>query len=266
MCKIIHLGDKTEAGTVSADTMGETTTHITSEKVGHMKAAIAVLALATATSATNAATITGLYNTGVGAQRSALPYQGRLSIGPSESHFSVTTPTGPSTAVMFSYPTYFANTATADWISVFTPGTSTLDFDVGAYTYQEQITSNVAATYTFTGDWGADNCGSISVDGASVSGTGTHIGSVGPSCSGHDWGHFERPTAFSFDATLNAGSNTLDFNVYNTELWTSLFVDNLAATCDSGCSGPTPVPEPGTLGLMGLALAGVRFARRARKN
>jgi PEP-CTERM motif-containing protein len=231
-----------------------------------MKAAIAVLALATATSAASAATITGLYNTGVDAQGNTLPYQGRLSIGPPESHFTVTTPTGPSTAVTFSYPTYFANTATADWISVFSPGTSTLDFGVGAYTYQEQITSSVAATYSFTGDWGADNCGSISVNGASVSGTGTLIGSVSPSCSRADWGHFERPTTFSFDATLNAGLNTLDFNVWNTNLWTSLFVDNLAATCDSGCSDPTAVPEPGTLALVALAMAGVGIGRRVRRN
>lgn len=210
---------------------------------------VATLLMAAVGSAATAQQIEGLYNTGVSADGTALLPQGAL-----DPAWSITSPGGLS-VMAFRFPVYFPNVAgnnPAGWVSGI-QGVA----PVGDYTYQEQFTAMAAGTYTFTGVWGVDNCGVISVDGTSVSGTGTSIGFPFDTCSSSDLGHFQTPTHFSFTATLTTGINDIDFRVYN-------------ADCGVGCINPSALfvqfgtPEPSVLSLMllGVGSLGLGFVRR----
>jgi hypothetical protein len=242
-----------------------------------MKTTPLALMLALATSLASAQTITStLYDTGVNG--SGTPY---ASVGQLDSPFTViAAPTGisgPQNAYSFANSYYYHSgtaigTATADWISAGTlaPGTSTPTFDqgVGLYTYQEAVTASGAGTFTFTGDWATDNCGTIAVNGRAVTGTGTTIGGGARSaCNAAAYSYFETPTKFSFTVALKGGINYLDFDVWNTGLETALLVDGLKATGGkTSGTGSTGVPEPATLALFGLGVAGIGFTRRRKSS
>jgi len=186
-----------------------------------MKATIFALALAGAVSVASASSLT-LYDTGVNS--ASLPL-GPLGL---DSHFTVPVwpifnIVTPNAAVAFhGSPLWTANTATADWISAaqtssgFLPG---IDHAYGLYTYQEAFTVATAGAYNFTGDWAADNCGAIAVDGGSAtmfSASGTTIGGGANATCSASLLNFENTTPFSFTVTLATGTNTLDFSVFNT--------------------------------------------------
>jgi uncharacterized protein (TIGR03437 family) len=139
-------------------------------------------------------------------------------------------------AVTYYASSYIAGTTTAHWITTATGPTASPTFAsaIGLYIYRETITTSAAGTFTFTGNWATDNCGTILVNnGASaISGTGTTIGGGAVTgCSTTNTAYFTALTPFSFTVMLNAGANTLQFNVWNSGVSpTALLVDKLQAT------------------------------------
>jgi hypothetical protein len=246
------------------------------EKTTLMKATILIFALAAATSAASAATITStLCDTGV---VTGCASETPLAAATSDGNFMVTadpgvgTPPFPAdtiTSLSFGYLSSGGNpigTATADWI---TTGTGTPPTDataLGLYNYQETITTSGAGTFTFTGAWATDNCGTILVNNGSsaITGTGTTIGGGAVTgCSTTISSYFSAVTSFSFTVALNSGTNFLDFNVWNSAVSpTALLVENLAAT--GGSTSATPEPSSVLLVLTGLTLLGGAIVRRRR--
>jgi len=146
-----------------------------------------------------------------------------------------TTNTGTYAATYYA-GSYIAGTTTAHWITTATGPTASPTFAsaIGLYIYRETITTSGAGTFTFTGNWATDNCGTILVNnGASaISGSGTTIGGGAVTgCSTTNTAYFTALTPFSFTVMLNAGANTLQFNVWNSGVSpTALLVDKLQAT------------------------------------
>jgi len=216
----------------------------------------AVLLLAAVGSTAIAQQVPDLANTGVSSDGTAL-----LPQGTADPAWVITSPGGLSVTA-FRFPDYFPNVTMgnpAGWISGIQGSAP-----VGSYTYQEQFTVAAADVYTFTGEWGVDNCGVISVDGAPVVGTGTSIGFASGACSGSDLSNFQMPTKFSFTASLAKGTNYIDFKVDN-------------VFCGDACINPSALfvqfgkamsaPEPGPLSLMGLGIGtlGLGLIRRKRR-
>jgi uncharacterized protein (TIGR03437 family) len=205
---------------------------------------LTILVLALATSAAGASTITSdLCNTGVVAGCSGEVALTALN-GAVDSNFTTNTGTY---AITFYTSAYIAGTTTAHWITTATgPTTSpTLASAIGLYTYRETITTSGPGTFTFTGDWATDNCGTILVNNGSsaIAGTGTTIGGGAVTgCSTTNTAYFTSRTAFSFTVTLNSGANSLEFNVWNSGTSpTALFVDNLrVAPSGFVCTNTTP--------------------------
>ena len=207
-----------------------------------MKLTMLVLAFATLAAGTSAVT-SNLCDTGVVAGCSSQVPLTALN-GAVDSNFTTNAGTY---AVTYYTSFYIAGTSTAHWITTATGPTAspTLASATGLYIYRETITTSGAGTFTFTGNWATDNCGTILVNnGASpIAGTGTTIGGGAVTgCSTTNTAYFTAVTAFSFTVTLNAGANTLQFNVWNSAPSpTALLVDKLRVTPDGfGCTNTVP--------------------------
>lgn len=74
-------------------------------------------------------------------------------------------------------------------------------------------------------------------------------------------------TSYSFDITPFVGSGgtyQVRFGEVDNEGFFNLGVDNISVNATAG--NPAPVPEPGTMALMGVGLASLVAARRRKKN
>lgn len=168
--------------------------------------------------------------------------------------------------------TYNGVTITSKWDSPFAnestdsdpnscPSSETSCSTPVGYIYQESfnLTGYNLSTVVITGEWSADNYGYIVVNGTEVTtGTDGIISNID--------GQFEDFFDFvlnSSNTTFVSGTNTIDFYVFNNPNGTP-DVTGLNVDIESDSASPA-VPEPGSLGLLGLGLAGLYVAARKRR-
>lgn len=208
---------------------------------------LAVLtAAAIGASGAQAATITGLYNTGTDASNVALAND----FGAIDTHYQIVSSTSPGyagqQAVTYYNGAYPANDADSKWVSLSdtgSPGNNTttyrLTFDL---TGLNQLTAQI------TGSWATDNGGTLLLNGAA---TGNNVANYNPLVN------------FSIASGFVAGVNHLDFVVQDFGAPTAFRVDNLAGTADlAQVAGGVPEPTTWALMLGGFGLMGAALRRR----
>jgi hypothetical protein len=205
-----------------------------------VKKLLVIAALATAT-ATQAAPIAGLFNTGTDASNVALVGGNGLA----DQHYTIASSTsGPSwtgaTPVTYKHGLYLAEDADSRWISMTATGNPGNNTTVYRLTFD--LTGFDFTTASITGSFGADNSGAVLLNGAATGFTSNGFGSL---------------SDFTLTSGFVAGINTLDFSVTDFGPPGALRVDNLTGTVGE-------VPEPAMLGLFGLGAIGLAAARRRR--
>jgi hypothetical protein len=218
---------------------------------------VAFAAALAATTSAGAATITGLYNTGVGSTGTPLP-DGTVG----DPHYSlVTVPVGSTTdtrvrtsAGGFPIGPYLGDDAVSAWIGP--NNDSQIDGPGGQYEYQTTFTvAGLLSTASIFGQWSSDNAGiEILLNGVD---TGNLMNPYGPP-SAYSFSHW---VPFSITSGFIDGLNTLDFIVMN-------------GNGDSDTTGPTALrvevsatPLPAALPLFagGLGILGLVAGRKRRK-
>jgi PEP-CTERM motif len=170
------------------------------------------------------------------------------TVGQTDTHYSlISAPANvPLTAIATARNgAWTANTATADWIS---PGSSgATSWPVGNYDYQTtfDLSGLNPSTAQLSGSWASDNNGCIFLNGANTG-----------DCTG--FAAFGSLTAFSITSGFVSGVNTLDFEVTNGGGPSGVIAEaSGTATAASGVTGPSNVPEPSSLLMVGASLLGV---------
>jgi hypothetical protein len=204
--------------------------------------------------AAGAATITGLYNTGVDAGGVAL-----ATFGGIDTHYSIIATDAPNfglgTAITYEHPSYADGDADSKWISGRADGQTGAGSSHTTYRTSFSLTGLNPFTAFISGLWGTDNEGEIFLNGVStgITLTGTTPGVL----DGTDADNFTSLHAFSISSGFQAGLNTLDFVILDTGPPSAMRVDNLSGTA-------AVVPEPATWALMilGFGSAGATLRRR----
>ena len=174
-----------------------------------------------------------------------------LADGTADPHYTVTPapdPLGPfarTSAGAYPIPPWLADSVASAWI---TP--TTFDSNLsGIYTFRTtfDLTGLDHTTALITGQWAADDIG-VDIE---INGIGTGQGFTPPPPG------FVAYRNFSITSNFVSGMNTLDFIVNDTGVIGGLRVEIQRAEAD-------PIPEPATLALMGLGLAGAGYQRRRK--
>jgi hypothetical protein len=224
-------------------------------------AAVAIMALVNAAPGAQAATITGLFNTGLNAS-STLMNNGDTG----DAHYSLVSVPGSSTNVTraitsaqgFPIPPYIADDSLSRWIGP--NNANDLASPDGVYDFQItfDLTGLNPSTANILGLWASDDDSIIKLNGAA---TGNSVGGSSP---------YAAFKSFSILSGFVAGINTLDFIVTNENCPSCGAAGNPAALrveFTSGTAVATPLPAALPLfatGLSALGLFGWRSKRKAQ--
>lgn len=231
---------------------------------------VALLAVAVPVAQANPIAIystgTNASGTGLATAGNADPHWSLCSTTPTVTAPTTPCATTPTAAIVAStIPTQWApDNSTSQWIGPkANEGTGPGGTDpAGYYEYETtfDLTGLLASTAKLTGSAAADNCiADVLINGTS---TGNHNTDAGSACDNSN--NYANFLAFSIVSGFVSGLNTLTFIMENAS-GASGNPSGLNVRI-SGTANPLPVPEPGTLGLFGLAallgLGGLWIRRR----
>jgi hypothetical protein len=188
-----------------------------------------------------------IFGTGLGPSGLALP------AGAIDPHYQDLS-SGTAATVVTNTAPYFPNNAASEWVWQQANGfpiNTTLRFET---TFD--LTGFDQTSAAISGAWGTDNNGLDIL----LNGHDTGITLLGSTTA-----NFTQLHAFTINnpAWFVNGANTLDFDVQDTGV-VAAFRAELSGTANVSGSA-TSVPEPSTLALLGIGLAGLGFSRRIKR-